>query len=242
VRVYLGDPATAEIERAAIERARGVIPVPDVFRGNRERRVRRRRNTRATRRCGFHGRNGVPRAKRYIQRRYDAEAWRRFLYGCADSNVLCERLGGTAAEALRAYVDLRVPEMAALSCTPGLVHGDFSRSNIVLRASGTRWRVAGIIDWEYAFAGSRLYDIGHFMRYEDARAPSLEPHFTQGFQAGGGTLPNDWRRICRDLAALAGALTKTQLPTSAMQELRAFLLATISRRRRSERRESEAGF
>jgi NitT/TauT family transport system substrate-binding protein len=79
----------------------------------------------------------------------------------------------------------------------------------VLREDAGGRAKATIIDWEFACNGSRPFDVGHFLRYERPGEGRLEPHFSSGFAAGGGTLPDDWREPSRlaDLAGIAGGLT-----------------------------------
>lgn len=43
------------------------------------------------------------------------------------------------------------------------------------------WAVAAILDWELAFSGSPLLDVGHFLRYELDATPLREPHFSRAF-------------------------------------------------------------
>src|SRR5262249_49416747 len=47
-----------------------------------------------------------------------------------------------------------------------LVHGDFNSPNIFVRQERGSWRVAAILDWEFAFSGSIICDIGNMLRYE----------------------------------------------------------------------------
>jgi hypothetical protein len=48
-----------------------------------------------------------------------------------------------------------------------------------------------VLDWEFAFLGSPLLDVGHFLRYERAARPLREPHLSRGFLEDGGKLPED---------------------------------------------------
>jgi len=60
-----------------------------------------------------------------------------------------------------------------------LVHGDFNSPNILVRADHGTWRVAAILDWEFAFAGSMLCDVGNMLRYERPGHPRYEPPFSR---------------------------------------------------------------
>ncbi len=48
------------------------------------------------------------------------------------------------------------------SCTPGLMHGDFSFANVMIAPSAPA-RVAAVVDWELATIGDPLLDLGHLL-------------------------------------------------------------------------------
>ena len=65
--------------------------------------------------------------------------------------------------------------MATFDHEARLVHGDFGAANILVRQVQGAWQVAAVIDWEFAFAGTPLFDLGHFLRYERRRRPVRSP-------------------------------------------------------------------
>ena len=110
-----------------------------------------------------------------------------------------------------------------------LVHGDFSRRNLILRQLAGRWIVAAVLDWEFAISGSPLADVGHFLRYERSGPPAVEPHFRAGYLDGGGRLPPEWRRLARlvDLVALCEVLTHDGLSDATAAEVVGLVRATV---------------
>ena len=85
------------------------------------------------------------------------------------------------------------------------------RGSAAGEAAGRRgggWRVVAVLDWEYAFSSSPLYDVGNMLRFP--RPPGFEEAFLAGFRDNGGELPPDWRRLSRalDLYSLADFLTR----------------------------------
>ena len=76
------------------------------------------------------------------------------------------RLGGARADALWRQFAAGAPRLAALRLTTTLVHGDCSGRNILVRPhqDGT-WSISGLIDWETAFPGWGLWDVGSLFRY-----------------------------------------------------------------------------
>jgi aminoglycoside phosphotransferase (APT) family kinase protein len=129
---------------------------------------------------------------------------------CASSALFEERLGSQTYAEYTRFVDDSIDAFGKDDTPAGLVHGDFSRTNVVVNRTTSGWRVAAIVDWEFAHDGPRAADIGHFLRYERPDNPRIEPHLARGFTEGGGTLPIDWRRLTRlaDLARTADGLTK----------------------------------
>jgi aminoglycoside phosphotransferase (APT) family kinase protein len=81
-----------------------------------------------------------------------------------------------------------------------LQHADYKSWNLLVRDG----RIAAVLDWEFAFAGPRLNDIGIFLRYSERQPPAFEERFVRGYLAAGGQLPPDWRRLARlqDLISL----------------------------------------
>jgi aminoglycoside phosphotransferase (APT) family kinase protein len=119
------------------------------------------------------------------------------------------------------------PELDALSHDPRLVQGDFNRRNLLVQSVKGRWQVAAVLDWEFALSGSPLADVGTFLRYEKDFAPLAEPHFSNGYRAAGGQLPEHWRSLarCLSLAAICESLTHDDLPPAIALELVDLLIA-----------------
>ncbi|HET6975596.1 MAG TPA: phosphotransferase [Pyrinomonadaceae bacterium] len=115
---------------------------------------------------------------------------------------------------------------------PCLVHNDFGNRNILVRQENGKWVVAAILDWEFAFSGSPLLDVGHFLRYERSNAPLREPHFSQGFVEHGGQLPDNWRETATtiDLTGIVECLTHDELPVDVESELLELINATLDHR------------
>lgn len=68
-----------------------------------------------------------------------------------------------------------------------LVHGDFNPTNILVD-NGV---VTGILDWEFAHAGSRYMDIGNLLRHTE---PAFHDQIEEGLRDGGVPLPADWKQ------------------------------------------------
>jgi aminoglycoside phosphotransferase (APT) family kinase protein len=113
-----------------------------------------------------------------------------------------------------------------------LVHSDFGGGNILVRQVEGKWGVVSLLDWEFAFSGSPLIDVGHFLRFERIAEPLREPYFSRAFVEHGGRLPDDWREVVKvlDLTALCEMLTRDDLPPHATSELLMLINATLEGR------------
>ena len=142
------------------------------------------------------------------------------------------RAGAKLTEQISRFVWARSAEIPDLANDRSLVHNDFGNRNILLREADGHWEVAAVLDWELAFSGSPLLDVGNFLRYERANQPLREPYFSRGFVEHGGYLPENWREIVRviDLTGLVECLTHESLPADVESELLELITATIDQR------------
>jgi aminoglycoside phosphotransferase (APT) family kinase protein len=120
-------------------------------------------------------------------------------------------LGEERATRLAKLVHDQRDEVASDPSPPTLLHADYNGKNLLMRQDGQGWAVAAVLDWEFAFAGSPLFDLGIFLRADADLAPSYADEFGRGYQANGGTLPPNWRRISKllDLINLCQFLDTT---------------------------------
>ncbi|GIM90680.1 phosphotransferase family protein [Paractinoplanes toevensis] len=95
-------------------------------------------------------------------------------------------------------------DISDLSGSHQLVHADYNPKNLL--ASGDR--IVAVLDWEFAFSSSPLFDVGNMLR--DPRPAGFADDFLRGFRDGGGDLPANWRELSQalDLYSLADFLTR----------------------------------
>ncbi|GIF25514.1 aminoglycoside phosphotransferase (APT) family kinase protein [Actinoplanes tereljensis] len=95
-------------------------------------------------------------------------------------------------------------DISGLSGSHQLVHADYNPKNLL--ASGDR--VVAVLDWEFAFSSSPLFDVGNMLRFP--QPAGFADDFLRGFRDGGGDLPADWRELSQalDLYSLADFLTR----------------------------------
>jgi aminoglycoside phosphotransferase (APT) family kinase protein len=92
-----------------------------------------------------------------------------------------------------------------------LVHSDYNPKNLLAARRGGRWVISAVLDWEFAFSGSPLADIGNMLRPRPGAAlAAFGTGFIAGYREAGGELPPGWRETSAalDLFALADFLTR----------------------------------
>jgi len=106
---------------------------------------------------------------------------------------------------------------------PVLSHSDFKLSNVHWTAVG----VPLVLDWEFAWAGSRYVDIGQLLRWHPSE-PFVQ-EFGAAYVDAGGVLVDDWRRLAEtvDLCALIGLCRRPEARTT--DDLMRRIVETIER-------------
>ncbi len=155
-----------------------------------------------------------------------------FIDECLGSPNLRARVPSTVRELISSFAWSLARELDDIGPQTQLVHGDFSKRNVMVRFTEGRWKVAAILDWEFALSGTPLVDLGRFLRYERKSRPVAEPEFSIGYLGAGGKLPRDWRKLARliDLTALSESLTHAELPDAVLTELVELVHATVENR------------
>jgi fructokinase len=133
-----------------------------------------------------------------------------FVAECLGAGPAHDVLSAAELAGLGALARASAPLAASAAGARQLVHSDFNPKNLLVRREPGQWSVTAVLDWEFAFSGSPLHDIGNMLRAGRAIPPAFAAGFIDGFGAGGGDLPADWREVSRalDLYALADLLTR----------------------------------
>jgi aminoglycoside phosphotransferase (APT) family kinase protein len=84
-----------------------------------------------------------------------------------------QQLGEKQLKQLEQFVSDNAAYLTETFDTSSLVHADFKGINILVQQRSTRWNVAAVLDWEFAFAGTPLFDIGQMLRYEYLYPPAF---------------------------------------------------------------------
>jgi aminoglycoside phosphotransferase (APT) family kinase protein len=140
-----------------------------------------------------------------------------------------ERLGPDLTQALMAFAQ-REPNLgASWPGPPSLTHADFGGSNILVQIAERGARVAAVIDWEFAFSGSSMIDLGNLLRPPLGELPGFEDAVAVGYRGAGGVLPDDWRRLTlyNGLADWASFLGRPRINQALIDDARKMISRTL---------------
>jgi aminoglycoside phosphotransferase (APT) family kinase protein len=113
-----------------------------------------------------------------------------------------KRLGNALADAFWQHFSKQAEGFAWIADKPCLVHGDLGGRNILVAPeSGNGSHIVGVLDWEEAFFGWPLWDVGSLFRYPRRFGDAFRRNFESGYRAAGGRLPKDWWTAARWLDA-----------------------------------------
>jgi thiamine kinase-like enzyme len=93
---------------------------------------------------------------------------------------------------------------------PVLCHCDFKTSNLHVTPEGE----LVVLDWEFAWAGPRLIDIGQLLRWHPPE--SFVRPFADAYRAGGGVLIDGWRSIAEaiDIGSMLAVFAHNEVARS----------------------------
>jgi hypothetical protein len=140
-----------------------------------------------------------------------------------------QRLGVPLRDALWKAVERTAPSLRELDGRYTLVHADYKRSNLLLRRASTGWTGTAVLDWEFAFAGPPLIDVGLFLRAGSALPDGFRDAFAGGYRDAGGELPSEWLRLSRlvDLVSQVTFLEDPRDRPRVISETRAVVEETV---------------
>ena len=231
LRLYAKNPARAAVDRALLERVRGLLPVPAVLEsslvpaadgppflllealpGDRldvvlpaaDESLRRRLGEAVAGMLVLLATERMPRAGWFPDDSLDPQP---FPTEASDpvrwltaqlTRPWFATLSRDERAALRA-VATKARDLTAGAARIALTHGDFNPKNLLVDpATGG---VTGVLDWEYAYAGAPLGDLGNLLRFE-----TDEPFVaavTEAYTDRAPDVPDDWLDVARALDPFA---------------------------------------
>lgn len=134
-----------------------------------------------------------------------------FLEKCIHQTSVINTLGQATIDAIQHLVT----QNAALfpnESDGNLVHGDYDPANILVDKINGQWQITAILDWEFAFSGSWLWDVSNMLRYTHQVPKWYEASFLKGLEDAGLELPENWRMSIKllNLLSLLDILTRCE--------------------------------
>lgn len=120
----------------------------------------------------------------------------KFIEDCLVRGRAGERLGTNLTQKVLNLAHSYRNELSSLTDS-SLVHGDFNAKNILMELQNGRWKVNAVLDWEFAFSGPYLTDLGNLLRYDEKFPKDFESGLVDGYQQGGFQLPAGWKKTAK---------------------------------------------
>ena len=153
------------------------------------------------------------------------DSWSSLLEGWLVRGRAGARLGAELTPRLLQFIANNAWRMEALGGQTSLLHADYKPWNLLLKGNA----IAAVLDWEFAFCGSPLNDIGIFLRYSATLPPVYRTGFVKGYLDAGGDLPPDWPRLARmiDLISLCYFLERPADDPALVRDVRQLIETTL---------------
>ena len=110
-----------------------------------------------------------------------------------------KRLGADRTDHLRQFSNWAAPLLDQLPKRACLIHSDFNPPNLMV----FHGKLAAVLDWEFAHAGTPLTDIANMLRHRPYQPPEFNEAFITAYEAKAGALPPNWQSLSRILDLMA---------------------------------------
>jgi len=114
---------------------------------------------------------------------------------CVQGDILrhtrhLEEQGALAAEQVARIHHIAAETVPILDeISPTLLHNDLHPWNILIRQTAQKWKLAAVLDWEYAWVGDPVWDLARFEVWRPEEIGPTPPAFYEGY----GSHPNALR-------------------------------------------------
>ncbi|BCB03658.1 phosphotransferase family protein [Bacillus sp. KH172YL63] len=142
-----------------------------------------------------------------------------------------KHLGPALSMRICTYAEDHAHLMVDLGEQNSLIHSDFNPLNILVDEDGSDISISAILDWEYAFSGTPLIDIGNMLRYEGVSTSGLEDPFIESYLNHGGSLPDQWLLKSKlvDLLALCDLANRKECGEVRIRDIRRLISLTLEK-------------
>jgi aminoglycoside phosphotransferase (APT) family kinase protein len=145
-----------------------------------------------------------------------------YLKACLIDGAGAKHIDGGLAARVVAFAEEHDDLLDAWSKPPRLTHFDFGGSNILVREQGGAWKVAAVLDWEFAASASPAADFGNLLRPPLGRLDGFADAVARGYRDAGAVMPENWWTLVRlsDLGAWAEFLTREKIDARVIADAR----------------------
>jgi aminoglycoside phosphotransferase (APT) family kinase protein len=145
----------------------------------------------------------------HVVKELDPNGYLDFVKTCLKNDVILSVLDTKIISEIEHFIN-KYSALFPTNQNSCLVHADFDPANILVSNTQGNWEITGILDWEFAFAGSMLCDVANMLRYAHKMPIEFEQGFLKGLQDSGVQLPQNWRITVDmlNLLSLLDCLTK----------------------------------
>lgn len=149
---------------------------------------------------------------------------------CLIDDIGGSRLGANLSEEILDFIEREGKILDQWTGEPCLTHSDFGGSNILVSKRDGNWKVAAILDWEFAFSGTPFFDFGNLLRKPLGSISGFERAVYDGYTTNGGTLPDEWRKmsLMTDLTAWLDFLTRPTAGDQLIADARQTIMETMT--------------
>ncbi|ANF56150.1 hypothetical protein A5892_00630 [Halotalea alkalilenta] len=116
----------------------------------------------------------------------------KLMFELLDHPLVNARLAPRLRVRLQREVERQGARLNTQPSLDGLVHSDFSGSNLLIEEDAHGVRIGAVVDWEFAHLGSALIDLGHLLRAPALRDRSFTDRFTEAMATQGRPLAPGW--------------------------------------------------
>lgn len=147
-----------------------------------------------------------------------------------------ERLGADDTARLLAQIERHADDLEPLVDQHALIHADYKDGNILVRRDADGWRVTAVLDWEFAFVGASIFDLGMLLRREATLPAGFPSACVAAYRAHGGFAPPGWRRmtLLMDLINLCDFLNSDHVRGGMRDDISGLIRATTERLERDD--------
>jgi aminoglycoside phosphotransferase (APT) family kinase protein len=128
----------------------------------------------------------------YIEEKIEQESYVDYLEKCLKNPAIVKQLEKKTINLIKENT-CKYSHLLPNGLEHNLVHADYDPSNILVQKKNGIWKIAAILDWEFAFSGSYLCDIANMLRYAHQLPKNYEKFFLKGIYDSGIELPSNWR-------------------------------------------------